>query len=148
MPVKISFSPLLLTIYEVRLRDLSCLRTLSQSILSGGIKTKSRVLPSQLQESVDKLYALIENLLTWSNFQKGLMEYRPQLINFQDIIARNVALCIQNAQQKQITLRNSVQEQMPVYIDIHMVDAVIRNLLSNAIKFTNAGGTIEISATV
>lgn len=100
-----------------------------------------------LQEAVDKLYALIENLLTWSNFQKGLMEYRPQFINFQHIIARNVALLIQNAQQKQMTFRNSVQEQMSVYVDINMVDAVIQNLLSNAIKFTKAGGTIEISTT-
>jgi signal transduction histidine kinase len=70
------------------------------------------------------------------------MEYQPQFVNFQYLIAKNVALLVYNAQQKRITLRNSVQEQPPVYIDIHMIDAVLRNLLSNAIKFTKAGGTI------
>jgi two-component system sensor histidine kinase/response regulator len=101
----------------------------------------------QLQKSVDNLYAFIENLLTWSRFQQEAMEYTPQFVDFQFIIARNVALVIQNAQQKQITLRNSIQEQIPAFIDVNMVDAVVRNLLSNAIKFTKAGGTVEISAT-
>jgi two-component system sensor histidine kinase/response regulator len=100
----------------------------------------------QLQKSVDNLYALIENLLTWSRFQQGAMEYTPQFVDFQFIIARNAALLIQNARQKQITLRNSVQEQIPVFIDVNMID-VVRNLLSNAIKFTKASGTVEISAT-
>ena len=101
----------------------------------------------QLQESVDTLYALIENLLTWSRFQQGAMEYHPQYVKIQYIIARNVALLIHNAQQKQITLRNSVQEQIPAFIEVNMIDVVVRNLLSNAIKFTKPGGTVEISAT-
>jgi signal transduction histidine kinase len=101
----------------------------------------------QLQKSVDNLYALIENLLTWSRFQQGMMGYHPQFVDFQFIIARNVALLIQNARQKQIALRNSVQEQIPVFIDVNMIDVVVRNLLFNAIKFTKAGGTVEISAT-
>jgi signal transduction histidine kinase len=100
----------------------------------------------QLLESVDKLYAFIENLLTWSRFQQGAMEYAPKFIDFQFIVAGNVALLIYNAHQKQITIRNSIQDQVTVYIDINMIDAVVRNLLSNAIKFTNTGGTIEISA--
>lgn len=100
----------------------------------------------QLQESVDTLYAFIENLLTWARFQQGMMEYHPRHVNLQYIVARNVALLIQNAQQKQITLNNSVQEPIQVSIDEHMIDAVIRNLVSNAIKFTYPGGTIEISA--
>jgi signal transduction histidine kinase len=101
----------------------------------------------QLQESIDNLYAFIENLLTWSRFQQGMMGYHPQIVNFQYIIARNVALLIYNAHQKQITIRNSIQDQVPVYTDVEMIDIVIRNLLSNAIKFTKAGGTVEISAT-
>ena len=101
----------------------------------------------QLQESIDTLYAFIENLLTWSRFQQGLMEYHPKFVNIQYIVARNVALLIYNAQQKQITLKNSVQQPIPIAIDENMIDTVIRNLLSNAIKFTKPGGTIEISAT-
>jgi signal transduction histidine kinase len=101
----------------------------------------------QLQESVDTLYAFIENLLTWARFQQGIMEYHPRNVNLQFIVARNVALLIQNAQQKQITLNNSIQEPIQISIDEHMIDAVIRNLVSNAIKFTHPGGTIEISAT-
>lgn len=99
----------------------------------------------QLQESVDTLYAFIENLLTWSRFQQGMMEYQPKRVNIQYVVAMNVALLIQNAQQKQITLKNSVQEPIPVSIDENMIDAVIRNLLSNAIKFTKPGGAIKIS---
>ena len=47
----------------------------------------------------------------------------------------------------QIMLTNLIQEEIPVAVDVMMIDTVVRNLLSNAIKFTEAGGTVAISAT-
>ena len=101
----------------------------------------------QLQESVDTLYAFIENLLTWARVQQGIMEYRPQFVDFQFLVARNVALLIYNIRQKQIVLNNSIREPILMFIDVDMIDTVIRNLLSNAVKFTRSGGTIEITTT-
>jgi signal transduction histidine kinase len=89
----------------------------------------------------------MDNLLTWSRIPRGMIDYHPQQISIRMVVARNVALLMPNAEQKQITLRNSVQEQTAIYADFNMVDTVVRNLISNALKFTEAGGTVEISAT-
>ncbi len=99
-----------------------------------------------LGSSTDNLYALIENLLTWSRIQRGVLEYCQQRINIQELVTQNIDLYTQNAEDKKITLRNLIEESTLVYADFNMVNAVLRNLISNALKFTNTGGTVEVSA--
>jgi two-component system sensor histidine kinase/response regulator len=113
-------------------------------------KTQDQVeeIVGQFRTSAKNLFALLENLLTWSRLQRGMVEYLPQALNIKDFVARNVNLLSPNAAQKQITLHNRVLQDIVVSADLYMLDAVIRNLLSNAIKFTGAGGAVEISATV
>jgi signal transduction histidine kinase len=62
------------------------------------------------------------------------------------LIDRNLELLKTPALQKQISLNSLVPGNIFVYIDINMLDTVIRNLLSNAVKFTRPGGTVEVSA--
>jgi signal transduction histidine kinase len=102
---------------------------------------------AQLQASMEKYQALLENLLTWAKVQQGIIEYFPLPVDLHLIFAKNIALFIPTAKQKQITLRSSIQERMVLYADINMLDTVVRNLLSNAIKFTEPSGTVEVSAT-
>lgn len=96
--------------------------------------------------SAETLYKLLENLLTWSRVQRGVMQYQPQPINLQWFIARNIELLTLHAQKKQITLNNTVRKEIFVYADFNMVDTIIRNLISNAIKFTRSGGMVTVSA--
>jgi two-component system sensor histidine kinase/response regulator len=100
----------------------------------------------ELQKSAENLYELLENLLSWSRLQRGVMEYTPELGNVDQIVRHNIDLFTPIAEQKQITLRNSVDQTIMVFADIKMFDTVIRNLVSNALKFTENEGSIEISA--
>ena len=109
--------------------------------------------PGELREMIvlqkmaaEHLYNLLENLLTWSRFQRGLVTYQPQQLRIRWLVARNMELLAIQARQKQITLSSAIQEEMDIFADFNMVDTVIRNLLSNAIKFTYSGGTVTISA--
>jgi signal transduction histidine kinase len=100
----------------------------------------------RLRSSAERLYALLENLLTWSRIQRGVMEHHPETIALSEIVADSVDLFTPNAEQKQIMLMNAIPENIAVYGDYSMVNTVIRNLISNALKFTPAGGNIEVSA--
>jgi signal transduction histidine kinase len=100
-----------------------------------------------LQKTSKTVYALLENLLTWSRLQRGVMEYFPQEIFLNTIAEYNISLIAANAEQKQITLRNLVTKDILVYADQDMIHTVLRNLISNALKFTPPGGSIEVSAT-
>jgi two-component system, sensor histidine kinase and response regulator len=110
----------------------------SQSEIKEGIDS--------LQQTARAVYGLLENLLTWSRLQRGVIEFYPQDLFVDELAAQNVTLFAANADQKQITLRNSVPEGTQAYGDQNMLDTVLRNLISNAIKFTPSGGVIDIAA--
>ncbi len=95
--------------------------------------------------SLEEVYKLIQNLLTWSRSQSGNLQFSPQLIDLVPIIELNLSIAKQQADKKQITLSASLQSKIYVWADSNMVDTVVRNLISNAIKFTNRNGTIEVT---
>ncbi len=112
-----------------------------------------RYRPDKLKEIIliehkatTSLAKLLENLLTWSRMQRGMIEYNPQRMPLGNMIARNINLFSAMANQKQLTLRNSLSDDVGVYGDFNMVDTVVRNLISNALKFTHLGGSIDVSA--
>jgi len=100
----------------------------------------------RIRSSSEAVSALLENLLTWSRLQRGVMEYTPEVLEMQAIAMENIELFESQSEQKQITLQNAVSPETMAYADFHMCTAVIRNLLSNALKFTPAGGQISVSA--
>ncbi|MCP4403471.1 MAG: hybrid sensor histidine kinase/response regulator [bacterium] len=98
------------------------------------------------QKATTNLAKLLENLLTWSRMQRGMLEYHPQQILLGNTILRNIDLFSAMANQKDLTLRNSVPDDVSVYGDLKMVDTIVRNLIANALKFTHPGGSINVSA--
>ena len=98
------------------------------------------------RDTTERLYALLENLLSWARIQRGVMELTPRPLDMRPLLEQNARLFAANAAQKRIAIRQTVTEPILIYADRAMIDAVIRNLLSNALKFTEAQGTITISA--
>lgn len=107
-----------------------------------------RIIPhiQGLREAADKLYTLLENLLTWARIQQGEMIYAPNVWNLNDVVTESIELLLIQARQKQITLCHTVAPEIEVYADFHMLCAILRNLLSNALKFTTHGGRVEVAA--
>ena len=99
---------------------------------------------SKLQSSSLNLYKLIENLLEWSRMKRGVTRFEPENIDFSFIVQNNTHILSDMAAHKDIQLLSFIPENTIVYIDIPMINTVIRNLVSNAIKFTPRGGKIEI----
>lgn len=99
-----------------------------------------------LGNSTDNLYALIENLLTWSRIQRGVLEHCPQQIDLREAVLQNMALFARNAEDKQIIFTNQITAHLLVYADYNMIHAILRNLISNALKFSYPGGSVEFSA--
>ena len=98
------------------------------------------------RDTTERLYALLENLLSWARIQRGVMEFAPRPLDMRPLLDQNARLFAANAAQKRIAICQTVTEPILICADRAMVDAVIRNLLSNALKFTEAHGTITISA--
>lgn len=98
------------------------------------------------RDAAQNLFTLLDNLLTWANIQREQIDYIPQIIQLNELVAQNINLLLLNAENKQITLQNNVPESLSVYADYHMLNTILRNLITNAIKFTEAHGKIVVSA--
>jgi len=101
---------------------------------------------NNLQESALNLYKLLENLLEWSRVQRGVTQFTPDACNMNFIVKQNINIQAEVAKQKEISLRNNVSDNTYSFVDVSMINTVIRNLISNSIKFTPRGGQIEVNA--
>ncbi len=97
-----------------------------------------------LRNSSTKVYELLEGLLEWAQTQTGLMEYKFESLDIYDKSIKIIDLLRTNAQNKNISLDNSVKENTVVFADEKATETVLRNLVANAIKFTKSGGEIKI----
>jgi len=59
---------------------------------------------------------------------------------------RNVKSQYDKANCKKIGIVADVDENLSVFVDVNLLDIVLRNLISNAIKFTKPSGTIQVTA--
>lgn len=107
---------------------------------------KVQRLTRQFRQSAEQLLALLDNLLTWSRLQRGLIECQPERIPIKMLVERSLSVLNIAATQKRITMQDDIPPELLVYGDMNMLDTVIRNALSNAIKFTPPGGTITVRA--
>jgi signal transduction histidine kinase len=99
-----------------------------------------------LHASSKNVYALLNDLLEWSRLERGVLDYHPDTLMLSPSIAHVMVTVQAAANHKQITLRNSVPEQLTGYADEQMLHTILRNLLTNAVKFTDAHGMVEVSA--
>ncbi|MFA5106637.1 MAG: PAS domain S-box protein [Candidatus Micrarchaeia archaeon] len=105
-----------------------------------------RTIAGMLEQSANKTYNLLEELLTWSRLNSGRMQYCPENLPVSAIVDGKIALLDLVAADKGIKITSNVPAGLYAYFDENMTSQVVQNLLGNAIKFTNKGGSIEVSA--
>lgn len=107
-------------------------------------KDEILVLVNQLNTSSKKTLNLLENLLVWTNFQTGKIEFNPELFNINGIVTEIIEVLYSLAKTKNIIINYDSTKQLMIVADKNMIHAIVRNLVSNAIKFTNVNGEINI----
>jgi len=97
-----------------------------------------------LSQSARNIYNLLENLLEWSQMQRGRTSFNPQIVSLNESASECLKLVTESANKKMIQLEVDISKEHKVFADINMLQTVIRNLVSNAIKFTPKGGIVRI----
>lgn len=92
------------------------------------------------------LYNLLNNLLQFSRFQTGHIQFNPFRFNIGELVEKNVDLLNGSAFKKGIELINAVDSVQKVFVDEEMISSAIQNLITNALKFTPRGGSVTISS--
>ncbi len=99
-----------------------------------------------MRKSASRLYDLLENLLEWSQIQRGVITYKPYSFLAADAFPRIMELLRETAAKKMIEVGLEVSDDLKVYADEQMFESLIRNFAFNAIKFTPKGGEVNIKA--
>lgn len=100
----------------------------------------------RLHEGLKNLYALVDELLTWSRVQRGTIDFTLEPNSLIAII-NDVQLTVNPlADKKGVYLKYEIDDNLICNCDKNMITTVMRNLITNAIKFTPALGTILIKA--
>jgi signal transduction histidine kinase/ligand-binding sensor domain-containing protein len=97
-------------------------------------------------KSTKELYNLLENLLSWSLAQQGKLVYTTEKIDLSKIINEAILLLSEQAKQKNIVLKSTVNPGLYALADKNSISTVLRNFISNAIKFTPLGGSILVTS--
>lgn len=100
----------------------------------------------KMSKSATNLYRLLENLLEWSQIQKGAIPFNPEVIQLRTILDEGIATFQESAQKKGIEIATDIDDGQKVFADAYMLQSVIRNLVLNAVKFTPNGGKISLLA--
>ncbi len=101
-----------------------------------------------IRQSGQHIYALLDNLLSWSRAQSGRIDFYPEPVSLTEIIENAVELVRSSADNKQIALFSDFSRDVIVKADKNMLSTILRNLLTNAIKFTPNGGSVTISSRI
>lgn len=99
-----------------------------------------------INQSAQKIFNLLEDLLIWANLQSGKFVLTPKLHNISDICYEELEQFKFLMQNKNITADLTINSNLNIFADLNMIKTVLRNLISNAVKFTNNGGHVNISA--
>ncbi|MBT4935058.1 MAG: hypothetical protein HOL66_13985 [Rhodospirillaceae bacterium] len=97
-----------------------------------------------INESANRLFALLENLLEWARLQMDQIPSEPVILEVHELVGKTVDVLGPVGADKNVRVESKVNADVHAFADTHMVDTVIRNLTSNAIKFTAAEGTVTI----
>lgn len=98
----------------------------------------------EINNTLNKSYRYLTNLLNWARVQIGRFEFNPSNISLKKMLDKNIHFMEMTAAPKEITIKNHLKEDISVYADYEMISIILRNLLSNSIKFTPRNGTISI----
>ena len=100
----------------------------------------------EMNSSAQSLFSLLENLLQWSQMQRGLMAFEPESCELSRHLEQTLELLRPEATRKQVSLINELSAEIVVHADPRMLQSVLHNLLSNALKFSSSGGSVQITA--
>ncbi len=103
---------------------------------------------TQILNSTESTFQLLDNLLAWGKTQLGHTLYSPEYFSLETLIVESAKQTLPQAQIKKISISLSPVPAVSLFADLNMLRTVLRNLLSNAVKFSFPGGIVELMAFV
>jgi two-component system, NtrC family, sensor histidine kinase KinB len=111
------------------------------------LPAKQRRMLEVAKADCDRLYRIIDDLLSISRIESGRVQFQFRAMAPGDIVQSSVEPLLQLFADKELGLDVRVTGNLPqVRADGPSMQSALTNLLSNALKFTPAGGRVVVTA--
>lgn len=115
--------------------------------LGSSVDEKHREIIDAANEDVNRLKALVSDLLDLSRLESGKAEMDLAKHQARDIIEQACSIMRRQVDEKGIALRCDLPDaHMAMMVDGNKIVWILTNLIANAIRYTNKGGMISVSA--
>jgi len=119
---------------------------LSQEVL-GSVNQRQKDLLIAAKDDSERLRKLVKELLDLSKLESGKYEMKKEFVDFRQLAIDAMRPLRLPFEEKKIELELNIPEHLPVLsADPHQLGWVVTNLLSNALRYTDAGGTVKLTA--
>lgn len=89
---------------------------------------------------------LLSNLMVWARSQTGRIVFKPENLVLNDLIREVLQLTETTAQNKSVTLKALLPDNLQIRADRFLLNSILLNLLTNAIKYSFTNGIVELTA--
>ena len=111
------------------------------------LDSKGAELLNVADEEVQRLKALVNDLLDISRIEAGKMPIDFDSVSIELIFEKAVAVLKNQADEKNIELSYKLPGDLPpIEADVNKITWVLTNLISNSLRYTDANGYIRLSA--
>jgi two-component system phosphate regulon sensor histidine kinase PhoR len=100
---------------------------------------------SIIRKNASRMHSLIDDILELTAIEGGHIRLRPETIDLSELVSEVCASLTNQADARNITLRNNVARGVMVYADLGRLEQMLTNLVDNGIKFSHENGTVSIS---
>jgi signal transduction histidine kinase/ligand-binding sensor domain-containing protein/class 3 adenylate cyclase/CheY-like chemotaxis protein len=124
---------------------------LAESLKEGIAGLQNQKTLTHLQLIIDggkRLSQLVNDILDFKKLSHNKLILQRKAADLSSIVDVVVSLLLPLANEKKLTITNSVRQDLPlIYADENRVQQILHNLIGNAIKYTKVG-SIEVSASL
>lgn len=134
--------------HELR-TPLTSIRGFAETLLDGALEDPkvARQFLEIINTETERLSRLIDELLNLSKIEDRKSVPNRQPLEIEELIEQAVAILQPHSQEKNITIKVDLPENLPVVQgDSDMLSQVLINLIDNAVSYTQPGGEIRIGA--
>ncbi|HET7902834.1 MAG TPA: HAMP domain-containing sensor histidine kinase [Candidatus Nanopelagicales bacterium] len=115
--------------------------------LEDGVADDPSAYHRRMLDSVERLSAMVDDLLALSRLQSGEEQPRLELLPLHDLLSDALADAEPLARARGVTLTGSCEDDVTAYTDGDRFSRALQNLVVNAVRYTGSGGTVDVAAT-
>ena len=113
--------------------------------MKGELAEAQRELVAQSLDAVDRMIALVNDLLDVSRIEEGRFGVNPRRQSISPILRRVAELARKSAPKRGIAFTFDAEDNLPLLdIDADKVEIVLNNILDNAMQYTPSGGSVSV----